>query len=246
MSGISESLNRAFDYHIYNVSTSIPCRIINVKNIGQQRVDVQPLINLITPEGEYKEHPAILSVPVMFPATSTSALTFEVNQGDPVLCIFSQRCIDLFKASNTIELVNPYDLRKFDKRDAVAILGVFPFAAAPNNPNKRNWAHDTKDTVLVHNIGSGNEVEIRLKKDGRVIINSHKDVEVNCKKATVNASDSTVINSPLTVNGNTTVNGNITCSQTVTATTDVVGGGKSLATHAHTTISIGSPTSPPI
>lgn len=232
-------MTKSFQHQIYDVYTSIPCVIVNVKNIDEQRVDVQPTIKIITPEGEYVDHPAILSVPLMFPATSTSALTFEVNQGDPVLCTFSQRCIDLFKAATTVGIVQPLDLRKFDKRDAVAIIGLFPFAAAPNNPKKRKWAHNTKDTVLVHNIGTANEVEIRLGKDGKVTINTNSNVEVNCTNATVNAN-ATTINSTLTVNGNSTFNGNVNCSQTVTANTDVVGGGKSLLSHTHQ----GSPTAP--
>jgi phage baseplate assembly protein gpV len=214
--------------------------IINIRNINEQRVDVQPVVNIITPDGEYREHAPILSVPVMFPATKTSALTFEVSVGDTVLCMFSSRCIDAFKSSGGI--VNPLDLRRFDQRDAVAILGIFPFNKAINNPSAHKWSHNTTDTVLVHNLGTANEVEVRLKKDGGITINTNKAVEVNCNTATVNAT-STTLNSTLTVNGNTTVNGNITCSQTVTATTDVVGGGKSLKNHIHGAVP-GAPVAP--
>ena len=231
MSDLVPLLVSAFRHQIYEVYTSIPCIIVNVKNINEHRVDVQPCINIITPEGDYEEHPVILSVPVMFPATKTSALTFKVEAGDTVLCTFSQRCIDLFKSSGGI--VNPLDLRQFDKRDAVAQLGLFPFQTAINNPSTRTWTHNTNDTVLVHNIGTGNEVEIRLAESGKLTINTNQAIEVNAQTATVNAQTSTV-------NGNLVVNGNINCSQTITATTDVVGGGKSLKTHTHT----GSPTAP--
>ncbi len=238
MSDLVPLLISAFQHQIYDVYTAIPCVIVNIKNIKEQRVDVQPCIKIITPNGDYEEHSVILSVPIMFPSTRTSALTFKVTTGDTVLCVFSQRCIDLFKSGGG-GIVNPLDLRKFDKRDAVAILGLFPFSSAINNPSARTWTHNTNDTVLVHNIGTGNEVEIRLSESGKLTINTNQGVEVNAVSATVNAQTST-INGDVIVNGNQTVNGNITCSQTVTASTDVVGGGKSLKTHTHT----GSPTAP--
>lgn len=241
MSDLVPLLVSAFRHQIYEVYTSIPCIIVNVKNINEHRVDVQPCINIITPNGDYEEHPVILSVPVMFPATKTSALTFKVEAGDTVLCTFSQRCIDLFKSSGGI--VNPLDLRQFDKRDAVAQLGLFPFQTAINNPSARTWTHNTNDTVLVHNIGTAKEVEIRLAESGKLTINTNQAIEVNAQTATVNAS-STTLNSSLTVNGNTTINGNITTSGSITAMGDVTGQGTSLHTHVHNYG--GDPTTPPL
>lgn len=248
MMELTELLVNSFQHQIHNVYTSIPCVIINIKNIEEQRVDVQPAINIITPEGEYKPHPPILSVPVMFPSTSTSALTLEINTGDEVLCTFSQRCIDLFK--NNGGIVNPLDLRKFDKRDAVAIVGLSSFNKAANKSSRRMLAHNPRDVVLAHNIGSGKEVEIRLGKDGSVKITTSTKITVNAKTAEVNA-DTTTVNGDATVNGNVYVNGdmsvdgNITCTQTVTATTDVLGGGKSLKSHLHLAVKTGSDISGP-
>lgn len=232
MSDLAELLKAAFQYQIHEVYTAIPCVIINIVNIGEQRVDVQPLLNNIRPDGTDVPHPALLSVPLIFPATNTSALTFEVNNGDTVLCIFSQRCTDSFKSGNG-KAARPLDLRIYDKRDACALIGMFPFSKAANKPNKRTWEHDTKDTVLVHNIGTSNEVEIRLKKDGNLIINTNKNVTVNCEEAEVNATTTTV-NGEAIVNGDLTVNGDIDSTGTITATTNVIGGGKSLIAHTHT------------
>lgn len=250
MSDLVPLLIASFQHQIYEVYTSIPCVIVNVKNIKEQRVDVQPCIKIISPDGEYVEHPVILSVPIMFPSTKTSALTFKVTTGDTVLCVFSQRCIDLFKAGGGT-IVEPLDLRKFDKRDAVALLGLFPFGEAINNPSKRSFSHNTDDTVLVHNIGTGNEVEIRLGQNGNLTINTNKNVIVNAKEATINATDTT-INGNAEVNGNLVVSGNVTATN-VTASSSVgaatvTAAGKSLSTHTHTQTGheAGVPTSPPI
>lgn len=240
----TELLIRSFQHQIHDVYTSIPCIIVNIKNINEQRVDVQPCINIVTPDGEYKPHPPILSVPVMFPSTSTSALTLEINNGDEVLCTFSQRCIDLFK--NQGGIVNPLDLRKFDKRDAVAIVGLSSFSKAANQPSRRKLPHNPRDVVLAHNIGTGNEIEVRLKKDGSIVINANSKITVNTKEAEVNA-DNTTVNGDVKIVGDLEVTGDVNCAQTVTASIDVSGGGKSLKTHVHGGVSSGgSNTSTPI
>ncbi len=233
MFDITEALKVSFDYQIRSVYTALPCIIVNIKSLSEMRVDVQPQVNIIRPDGTDVPHPPILSVPLMFPVSSMGGLTFPVQNGDTVLCVFNSKCIDMFKAGNG-DPARPLDLRIFDKRDAVAIVGLFPFSESPNHPKERTWSHDTKDTVLVHNIGSGNEAEIRIKKDGRIIVNSNKEVEVNASSVTVNATN-------ITLNGNLMVNG------TVTATGDVVGAGKSLSTHTHnqTGHEAGQQTEPP-
>ena len=238
----TELLIKSFQHQIHDVYTSIPCVIINVKNINEQRVDVQPAINIITPEGEYKPHPPILSVPVMFPSTSTSALTLEINSGDEVLCTFSHRCIDLFK--NQGGIVNPIDLRKFDKRDAVAIVGLSSFSKAANNPSRRTLPHNPRDVVLAHNIGTGSEVEVRLGKDGSVSITTKGKITVNSNQAEINSETTTVNSTTATINGNLVVNGNINSTGTITAPT-VIGGGKSLGTHLHSGVTSGGATSGP-
>lgn len=224
MSDISELLVAAFQYQIHEVYTALPCVVVSVDQIKDQRVDVQPLINRIAPDGTDSLHPVILAVPLIFPATSTSSLTFEVSKGDTVLCVFSQRCSDMFKAGNG-KAARPTDLRIFDKRDAMAIVGLFPFGKAINNPSRRSWVHSTSDTVLSHNLGKGNEVEIRLKKDGGIVLNTHLNVEVNCTQATINGD--------AVVNGSTTMNGDLQVNGTVTASTDVIANGVSLKNHKH-------------
>jgi hypothetical protein len=239
-----EAIRTVVEFKLFNMFSSIPCTIVSIRDINSQRIDVKPCVNIIGPDGGDREQVAILSVPIMFPSTSSSALTLKVNVGDTVLCVFSQRCIDQFKAGDGTP-ARPIDLRKFDKRDAVAIPGLFPFSKAINNPNKRKWAHSTNDTVLVHNIGKSNETEIRFKDDGSLVINSTNQFTLNCSQAVVNAPS--IVNGATTINGSLQVNGNINSSATITASTDVVGGGKSLATHIHSGVqSGGSNTNPPL
>ena len=48
-----------------------------------------------------------------------------------------------------------------------------------------------------------------------------------------------------TITENTTMKKDANVGQTLTATTDCIGGGKSLKSHIHTSAAPGSPTSPP-
>jgi hypothetical protein len=128
------------------------------------------------------------------PSSSTAALTFPVNVGDPVLLIYSMRSMDTWKRGTGRPLL-PNDNRKFDKRDCVAIPGVWPFGQSINNPSKRIWEHNTGDLVIANNLGTGNENEVRLKPNGDIVINTNQNVEVNCNNATVTAQSTITLDS---------------------------------------------------
>src|SRR5690606_35212297 len=187
--------------------TSMPARVENVVNMGEQRVDVQLLVDRVTPDNGVLAHPPILSVPLIFPGSMSSQFSFPVRRGDIVLCVFSQRSIDRFKLGAN-DRHRPIDFRKYSRNDAMAIPGLFSFPSAVNNPDKRTLDHDTNDTVMVHNIGTGSECEVRLKASGDVIINSPGLVQVNCTTAEINASESVTIDTPqTTVTGDMLVQG---------------------------------------
>lgn len=191
---LAEVLTASQDYAASNMYTSIPGIVVTVTDLGEQRIDVQPAINLRSQDGgEVSERPPILNVPLQMPISKQGGLTFPISVGTPVTLFFSMRGLDIWKRSNGYPST-PSDMRKFDIRDCVAIPGTYPFSEAPNQPSKRTLGHDPMDVVLVHNIGSGAEVEVRLKTNGDVVINSPTKVIVNCEDAEINAGSSTAIN----------------------------------------------------
>ena len=232
--GLDSIINQYINNNLKRAFTAIPCRVTSVNNMGQQRINVQPIINIVKTSDEELEHAIIQNVPVVFPGSSTSQFSFPVNVGDTVLCVFSQRSLDRFKlgAKNPHR---PIDLRKMSRNDAVAIPGLFPFEDAVNNPSKRSLGHSTEDAVVTHNIGTGNECEVRLKPSGDVIINSPTTVQVNCQDAEVNAENSTTVNtstaninasSSVTIDSpTTTVTGEMLVQGTFTFTSGMVGSG---------------------
>jgi phage baseplate assembly protein V len=71
------------------------------------------------------------------------------------------------------------------------------------------------------------EVAIYTDQGDSIVIRRGGTIEIN-------AATEVQVTSPLaTFSGNATFAGNVTVSGTLTATTDVIGGGKSLKTHTH-------------
>jgi hypothetical protein len=235
-----ELLRDGFWKEMNKLHTAIPCIVVNVHDdFREQLVDVQPSINYMQKDGTATPRPVILGVPVLQQGNGRTALTMPIQAGDTVLCVFSMRAIEIWQESDG-KPTDPNNRSKFHEKDAIAITGLFPRKKAVNNPAKRTLSHSTQDTVLAHNIGSANEVEIRFKPDGTMIINSPNKVVVNAPEAEVNSSSSVTVTSPTsTFNGNVVVNGNVNSTGTVTGSVDVLGGGKSLKNHTHSGVQPG-------
>jgi len=86
--------------------------------------------------------------------------------------------------------------------------------------------------TMIHDMGGQS---VYLKADGTIIVNSTKTVNV-----TINGSAVMTVEK-----GKVSITGDLDVSGTVTGSTDVVGGGKSLKSHVHTSGKQGSPTSSP-
>tara|TARA_R100000656_G_scaffold119768_1_gene93779 strand:+ start:2633 stop:3361 length:729 start_codon:yes stop_codon:yes gene_type:complete len=197
------------------IYTSMPCIITHIPNgLRDMRIDVQPAIN-VDYAGEDDEHTQILGVPLIFPSSKTAMLSFPLAVGDTVFCSFSQRAMDNFK-QGTGQPTVVADLRMFDVQDAVAIPGLFPFSESRNDQSKRSWPHNTADTVLATNLGTGTEVEIRMTPGGVLTINTNQTVNVNCTTANITASNMKVDVQNTVWSGNMTFNGDITQNGTYT------------------------------
>lgn len=193
---IQELLGAVFDDKANNLYTSMPCIVVAVRdNLSGQMVDIQPTINQKAPDGTVAERPPILGVPVAFPVSSTAGMTFPIKAGDTGMAVFSMRDMTAWKSGNG-RPATPTNFAKMDKGDAVFYPGIQPPGSAVNNPAKHVLPHNTNDTVMFANLGA-TEVEVRLKADGSVEINtSNQPVTINCSEATVNASQSINLNSP--------------------------------------------------
>ncbi|WYV99360.1 hypothetical protein NoPa_00021 [Pseudomonas phage vB_PpuM-NoPa] len=246
---IDDLIATQFQIAMADVYTAIPCRITNIHgDFGEQRVDVQPVVNELYKDGTSEEQPQILSVPVLLPGSEQSLVSFPLAVGDTVMCIFSQRSMDNFKIS-TGGPTPPNDFRKHSDQDAVAIPGLRSFPRSVNKPSLRKFPHDPlRDLVVAHNIGSGTEVMIQLKQSGDVVINTDFNVIVNSKTVTLNATESMTVNTPtLNMNvGTTNWTGNIIHSGNYTMTGQARFNGRLFDTHTHSGVTPGTGTSGPV
>lgn len=217
---LEEVLESNFSYMLGGVHTAIPGIIVSIRDgLTTSFVDVQPTINMISEDSDPVPRPTVLNVPLIFPVSKSGGLTFNVDVGDPVLLVYSMRGLDTWKRG-TGTSVTPVDFRKLDGRDCMAIPGLQPLSVSVNNPSKRSNPHDTADTVIVAGIGTGNEVEVRLKPSGKVVINAPSDVTVNTPYAEVNAPS-------WRLNGNGVVNGTFTVMGLLTYGAGIAGTGGS-------------------
>ncbi len=191
-----ESATKAlFEYQMRNIFTAIPAKVMMVENAGEQRVSVKPLVNAVFPDwDDSEEFPTILSVPLVYPSSSSSAVVFPIHAGDTVLLVFAQSCMDVFKGGDG-SAQPPSDYRRFDKRDAIAIPGLFPFGSAINQVSKHTLPHSTDDLVVFHNLGTSAECELRMKQTGKIEINGNQ----------IDISSSTQIDGNLINTGSVTV-----------------------------------------
>ncbi|TQE99505.1 MAG: phage baseplate protein [Spiribacter salinus] len=194
-----EPLQRAVDTLSSQLRVALPAQVESY-DPGTQRASVKPLINRNYADGAVAEMPVIAGVPVVWPRGSGASLTMPLNRGDGVLLVFSDRSMDEWLGSGGA--ATPSDRRKHDLSDAIAVPGLYSFAAG-------GLAENNEDVLLTY---SGSQV--RLKPGGAVEIDSANTVTVNTTDVTINC-DSATINAPdTTVNGNLQVNGSITWTGT--------------------------------
>jgi hypothetical protein len=252
---LMDIIRTQFKIDMSDIYTAMPCKIVNVyQDNKQQKVDVVPSVNNLLKDGTGEPGMQMLGIPVIFPGSSTTLISFPINNGDTVLCIFSQRSMDNFKIGSG-EPTTANDYRKFSDQDAVAIPGLFPFGKSLNNPQVRKYPHDSnRDLCIAHNIASGTEVNIILKQAGNLIINTEQAVTVNCKTGVVNATESYTLNTPtMNINANTTnITGNVVHSGNYNQTGNYTISGQArfngvlFDTHFHSGVTPGSGTSGPV
>lgn len=234
---LQETLIAAFQSQMNNVFTSIPCIVVAV-HLDKQMVDIQPTINQKMKDGTTKERPVVMGVPISFPVSKTAGFTFPISVGDTGLAVFSMRNMDAWKSGNG-RPASPMNFAKMDKGDAIFIPGIQPTSIAVNNPAKRIWDHSTSDAVLVNNIGTQNEAELRIKPDGSILLRTNGAISVECDTADVLADSSVSVTTPsISIDATSTTwigNANITGTWTFN--------GIPFDTHKHSGVTPGGGTS---
>jgi hypothetical protein len=222
------------DGRLKQLHTSLP-GIIASFNPDTQTASVQPAIKRIFNEQGAVNLPLCVDVPVCFPGGGDFFVTFPVKVGDECILIFSERAIDNWYAGGGT--AEPAEYRLHDLSDGMAIVGI-------NSQAKKIPDFNPTDTEFRSRDG---ETKVQITTDGTIKnINAGGSTELSPAGAfTINAPAGIVLNGNVTFIGNMSGvagnggNGNASLPGTLTATTDVVGGGKSLKSHVHSDVTTG-------
>lgn len=122
------------DEHQQGVWTAMPGRVVDY-DASEQSATIQPCVQTayIDEPGDRIPDPLpqMHRVPIMFPGSGAYSITWPVSPGDTCLLVFSSLSIDRWLAHGGTN-VDPADDRRNVLSDAVAIVGLRPFA--PGGP----------------------------------------------------------------------------------------------------------------
>jgi len=208
---LTELLDNCLSYQLDDLHTMLPAVIIAI-DYTTRKVSVQPTIKKRKRDGDndakgLQDMAIIQNVPLVTPASKLAMLSIPVKVGDEVLLGFFERSVDNYLYSDGSKPIDPQDYRKHDYNDAVAIIGLNTFKSA--------LGMHPENTVLMMNVGTGQECKLSLKPSGDVVLDTPTKFIVNATgNVEVNTSADAVVsvsgNMTATVGGNTTID----CGQT--------------------------------
>lgn len=209
-----------------NIATGMPGLVIDISEYGSTGcISVRPALSRLLTTGQVisNDEIAIVDVPVLWPSGGGAILSCPIKVGDVVWLAFCQRNLEDWVYSDGTQEVVPSDSRHFAMTDAIAIPCLYT--------TKNHLSPSTENVELKfgdHLISQRPSGELFITNGvGSVTLKSDGNIELRP------ASTVTII-------------GDVEVQGTLTATTDVIGGGKSLKNHIHGGVtSGGSSTAPP-
>lgn len=217
------------------VRTSLPVTVVAVYNNGSVApigyVDIQPLVNQVSPDGTPTPHATIFNVPYFRLQGGSNAVIIDPQVGDIGLASFCDRDITGVKQAKAKSI--PLSVRKHDMSDAIytgSIIGAAP-------------------TQYIQFNGGG----ITIHSPSKVTVNA-PEIDLVASSLVKITSPSTTMSGTLAVTGSITGSGGLAISGgsgasvagAITATGEVTGNGKNLSTHTHGGVQSGaSNTNPP-
>jgi len=159
------------DSYMEGFETAFPAVVKKVNDDGT--VDVTPSIRnvlknmQIEPDGKDGKPLPVEGVPLMWPGTSAAVVKFELEEGDPLLCVSSSR--DLRAWVDGGEENGPYSPVSFSGNDLNDMVAI-PMTVAKSG--RAVTVNIGRDSVKVEGKGT-----IEMKNDGTVLVNGHLEVK---------------------------------------------------------------------
>src|SRR5574344_61450 len=143
---LMQLIEETFEYGMTNVHTAFPA-VVKSYDAETRRAEVQPSLKRKMSNGEFMDLPIIVDVPVLYFGTAKAGIHIPLEEGDEVLIICSERCLDSWKDSGE-DSIEDTDTRRFSMPDAVAIPGL-QAQTFPNIKDKKGFSlhHDSKIVI---------------------------------------------------------------------------------------------------
>lgn len=223
----------AFEFQIQQalrkINTAEPVRVASVQSGGvgvAGRVTVQPIVNLVTGNGDGLQQSQLFSLPYLRIQGGENACIIDPKPGDIGFAVYAMRDTTSMQAETGAEC-NPGSARCYSKGDG------FYFGGFLNKTPKR-FVHVADDGITLDD-GAGGKIEL---KGGKLTITAPGGIE--------STSPTEVHNTPsLTMGGSgatATMNANMQINGSVSSTGDQVAGGISQMGHVHTGVMSGGST----
>lgn len=242
MSAFQEAMSSYFDYYFKDLMTAIPAIVVSADRIQESVVAVKPAVNEVTLDGRVISWPEIVDVPLIFPCSTTSAITFPIGAGDTVLLVFSMRGVDEWKRGSG-GMATPQDRRNHSLQDAVAIPGLQVIGRSRNNNSSRTLTHSVNDLSFTHNVGTPTEAEVRIKPSGQIEVTSPTKLIVMCPETEWIGNIS--LSGDITHSGNTTHMGDTTQTGNYSISGMLTYNGEEYSSHTHVGVTPGNGTTGP-
>lgn len=194
--GLNEAMSASARLAIRDFNYCTFGKVVNSDNLKDGFIDVQPLTNFLDYSMNEIELPVIYNIPVIFPNTATTSITYPVNQGDGVLLVFTQQDSNAY-LNGVKEPHLPLSQSWLSLNHAVAFIGFSTVDDSCFNKNNYSNQLDMTDLNIVHNKKTENEIVLSLKSDGNVKLKTNKAIfteskEVNVKADVVNANSALI------------------------------------------------------
>jgi hypothetical protein len=191
------------DKHTQGTDGMIPAKVVSFDR-AKNRVTVQPVISVVSKNGQIIRRAKIPNIPVMQIGGGGMLLNFNLLPGDTGWLFAGDRDPSNYLKSNEVSPPNTYEMKKYGF--GVFIPGcITGFNIAPADAN--NTVLQTKDGQIKITIGSSGVVidapSVKINTTGNTEIKADGDVKL---EATQNLNIKAGINSLIEIDGAATVN----------------------------------------
>jgi hypothetical protein len=143
---LMQLIEETFEYGMTNVHTAFPA-VVKSYDAETRRAEVQPSLKRKMSNGEFMDLPIIVDVPVLYFGTAKAGIHIPLEEGDEVLIVCSERCLDSWKDAGG-DSIEDADTRRFSFPDAICIPGL-QAQTFPNIKDKKGFSlhHDSKIVI---------------------------------------------------------------------------------------------------